>query len=92
MVMQITAASPSPDFHSGESYLKKITVYFRTICVNFRCKIERFELLKVVAMGVLETGFWYQGRICLTSKSSAHFFFMFNKFENCFTLVSNNIF
>ena len=27
MVMQIIAASPSPDFHSGESYLKKITVF-----------------------------------------------------------------
>ena len=29
MVMQTSAASPSPNFNSGKSYVKNITVYFR---------------------------------------------------------------
>ena len=77
MVMQISAApspSPSPNFHLGKSYVKKISVYFLTICTNFPCKIAKFEL-EVVGMGCRD-------RILL----------FFNKFENCFTLVNNNIY
>ena len=44
MVTKIPAASPSPNFHSGKSYVKKNNiVYFLEICVNFPCKIEKFE-------------------------------------------------
>ena len=42
MVTQISAASPSPNFHLGKSYVQKITVHFLAICVNFPCKIEKF--------------------------------------------------
>ena len=35
MVMQISAESPSPNFHSFT---------FLVICANFSCKIEKFEL------------------------------------------------
>ena len=53
MVMHIYATSPSPNFHSGKSYVKKNNnVYFLAICVNFPCKIEKFEL-EVVGMGNL---------------------------------------
>ena len=44
MVTQMSAASPSPLFHSERSYVKKISVYFLVICANFLCKIEKFEL------------------------------------------------
>ena len=44
MVMQMSAASPSPSFHLGKSYVQKITVYFLAICVNIPFKIEKFEL------------------------------------------------
>ena len=37
--MQISAASPSPNFHSGRSYIKKYSVYFLSVCVNIPCKI-----------------------------------------------------
>ena len=50
MVMQISAALSSPNFNSEKSYVKKITVYFLTICINFPCKIENFEL-EVVGVG-----------------------------------------
>ena len=60
MVMQISAASPSPNFHSGKSYVKKISVYFLAICVNFSSKIEKFEL-EVIGMGILGTGLCFQG-------------------------------
>ena len=51
----------SPHFHSGKSYVKKITVYFLPICTNFSYKIEKFEL-EVVGMGILWTGFFcFQG-------------------------------
>ena len=55
MVTQISAASPSPDFHSGKSYVKKNKkiikkiIYFLAICVNIPYKIEKFEL-EVVGM------------------------------------------
>ena len=57
MVTQISAASPSPNVHSGKSYVKKIV--FLAICANFSRKIEKFEL-EVVCMGVLGTGFCFQ--------------------------------
>ena len=44
MVMQISAGSPSPNSHSGKSYVKKMSVYVLAICTNFPCKIEKFEL------------------------------------------------
>ena len=61
MVMQIADASPSLNFHSGRSYVKKSnTVYLLAICVNFPCKIEKFEL-EVLGIGILGTGFCFQG-------------------------------
>ena len=54
--MQISAASPSPNFRSGKGYVKNISVYFLAICANFLCKIEKFEL-EVAGVGILETGF-----------------------------------
>ena len=60
MVMQISAALPSPNFHSGESSVKKIRVYFLAICTNFSCKIENVEL-EVADVGILGTGFCFQG-------------------------------
>ena len=57
MVMQISAASPSPNFHSRR---KKISVYSLAICVNFPCKIGKFEL-EFVGMGILGTVFRFQG-------------------------------
>ena len=56
MVTQISAASPSPNFHLGKSYVKKITVYFLAICANFPCKIEKFQL-EVVGVGILDFAF-----------------------------------
>ena len=45
MVTQISAASPSANFHSGKSYVKENnSAYFLAICTNFPCKIEKFEL------------------------------------------------
>ena len=45
MIIQIFAASPSPNFHSGKSYVKKIILFtFLAICANFQCKIQKFEL------------------------------------------------
>ena len=58
MVTQISAALPSASFHSGKSYVKKITM--STFCANFPCKIEKFEL-KVVGVGILGKGFCFQG-------------------------------
>ena len=34
-------------------------VYFLAICVNFPCKIEKFEL-EVRGVGILGTRFWFQ--------------------------------
>ena len=54
MVMQISAASPSPNFCSRKIYVKKNNiVYFLAICANFPCKIEKVEL-EVVSMGILD--------------------------------------
>ena len=59
MVTQISVALPSPNFHSGKSYGKKIIVYFLAICADFSCKIEKFEL-EVAVEGILGTGFCFQ--------------------------------
>ena len=49
---QISAASPSPNFHSEKSYVKKkISVYFLK---------KKFEL-EVVRVGILGTGYYFQG-------------------------------
>ena len=61
MVMQISAALPSPNFHSGNSYVKeKVSVYFLAICAKFPCQIEKSEL-EVVSVGILGAGFSFQG-------------------------------
>ena len=60
MVTRIYAALPSPNFHSGKSYIKKSSVYFLAICANFLCKVEKFEL-EVVGVGILGTGISFQG-------------------------------
>ena len=60
MVPQVSTASPSPNFHSGTNYVKKITVYFLAICVNFPCKVEKVEL-EVVDVDILGTRFCFQG-------------------------------
>ena len=60
MVTQTSAASPSPNFHSGKSYVKDITVYFLAIYANFPCEIVKFEL-EVVGVGILGTLFYFQG-------------------------------
>ena len=54
IAMQISAASPSPNFHSWKSYVKKISVYFLAICANSPCQIDKFEL-KVVGVCILGT-------------------------------------
>ena len=38
--------------------LKNNSVYFLAICVNFPCKIEKFEL-EVLSMGILGTRFYF---------------------------------
>ena len=35
MVMQISAASPSSNFNSQKSFVKKLSVYFLAMCANF---------------------------------------------------------
>ena len=60
MVTQISAASLLPNFHSGKSYVKKISVYFLAIDATSLCKIEKFEL-EVVGVGISETGYCFQG-------------------------------
>ena len=61
MVTQISAASPSPNFHSGKHYVyENNNVYFLANCVNFPRKIEKFKL-EVVDMGILGTEFCFQG-------------------------------
>ena len=46
--MQISALSPSPNFHSWKSYVKKIIVFKKNT------KIEKFEL-KLVNVAILGT-------------------------------------
>ena len=41
---------------------KNISIYFLAICVNFPCKIEKFEL-EVVGIGILATGFAFRAVI-----------------------------
>ena len=62
MVMQRSAPSPSPNFYSVKSYVKKITVLtlrFRN-CAKFPCKIEKSEL-EVVSVGILGREICFQG-------------------------------
>ena len=51
MATQISAASPSPNFHSEKSCVKKISVY---------CLKKKFGL-EVVRVGILGTGYYFQG-------------------------------
>ena len=81
----------------GRIMLKNKSIYFSAICVNFPCEIEKFES-EVVVLDILGTGFCFQGNhwhiiyAYRSWKSNICFFFMSNKFENCFTLVRNNIY
>ena len=59
MVMQFSAASPSTNFHSG-SYVKKNKCLLFSDLHQLPCKIEKFEL-EVVGVGILGTGFCFQG-------------------------------
>ena len=45
-------------FIQGRVMLKKISVWFLAICVNYSCKIEKFEV-EVVGIGVLGTRFGF---------------------------------
>ena len=67
--MKISAASPSPNFHSGKSLKKKKnnSVYFLAICVNFPFKIDKFEL-EVVAMGILVQDFASRAAINISNR------------------------
>ena len=64
--MLISDASPSQNLHSGKSYVKKIIlilvilIILLVICANVPCKIEKFEL-EFVGVGILGTGFCFQG-------------------------------
>ena len=56
--MEKSAAPPSPNFHSGKSYVKKISVYFLVIYATFPCKIKKFKL-EGVGVSILGTGFCF---------------------------------
>ena len=58
MVMLISGASSSPNFHSGNNCIKKWQFLFLVICANFPGKIEKFEL-EVVGVGILGKGFGF---------------------------------
>ena len=70
MVTQISAALPSPNFHSGKSYVKNISVYFLPICINFPCKIEKFKL-EVVHVGILGWDFAFRAAINISYREIA---------------------
>ena len=93
MVIQMSAASPSQYFHSGKTYVKKMSVYFLAICAKLLCKTDKFKL-EVVNCGyfrtILISG---QPLTYLIGKSqlSTKLLFLY-LYENCFTLVNNNIY
>ena len=72
MVMQISAAAPSPSkcsFRREElAMLKNNSVYFLAVCVNFQCEIRKFELEVVVGMGILGV----QGSLNISYMEIAH--------------------
>ena len=91
--MQIYAKLLSPNFHSGKSYVKKVSVYFVAIRANSPCKIETFEL-EVVGGGILGKGFCSQGSYYIsyrkiTARRVTAISFL--SLISCFSLVSNNI-
>ena len=73
LVTQIAASSPSPNFHTGKSCVKKITniiiisVYFLAICANFPFKIEKFEL-EVAEVSILGQDFAFRAAINISSQ------------------------
>lgn len=71
MVMQISAAAPSPSkcsFREELAMLKNNSVYFLAVCVNFQCEIGKFELEVVVGMGILGV----QGSLNISYMEIAH--------------------
>ena len=92
--MQISAASPSPNFHSRNSHVKKISAYILAICANFPCKIETFEL-EVVGV---EQDFAFCAAIKMSHRETTLkrltniSFLSLICFKIYFTFVSNNIY
>ena len=71
MVTQISTALPFPNFHSGESYVKKNnSVHYLVICANFSFKIEKFEL-KVVGVDISGTVFCFRAAIDISYREIA---------------------
>ena len=59
MIIKISPALPSLNFHSEKSYIKKNkSVYFSAICANLPCKIDNFEL-EVVGVDILGSGYCF---------------------------------
>ena len=88
MVTQISAASPSLNFHSGRVVLKKITVFtFQQFASTSHVKLRSFNY-KLQVWVILGQDFAFRAAINISYRD----IFMFNKFENCFTSVSNNIY
>ena len=72
--------------------LKNNMAYFVTICANFPCKIEKFEL-EVVGVGILGTRSCCQGshnmyyKEVTAKRVTPISFFIFNKFEHFFYFI-----
>ena len=60
MVTKIPAASPSPNFHSGKIYVKKITSFtFQKFVSTSHVKLR--SLNRILSVGILGTGICFQG-------------------------------
>ena len=98
MVTQIPAASPSPNFHSGKSYVKKITVFtFQQFVPTFHVKLK--SLYQKMQFSVFQgQDFAFRAAInmfCreITAKSVTLISFLtLISLKTCFTLVNNNIY
>ena len=98
MVMQISAASPSLNFHSGKSYVKKITVFtFQQFVPTFHVKLK--SLYQKMQFSVFQgQDFAFRAAInmfCreITVKSVTLISFLtLISLKTCFTLVNNNIY
>ena len=103
MVMQLSAASPSLNFHSGKSPVKKITVFtFKQfvptyfLCqYTFHVKLRRLSQ-KLWVRVFQGKDFAFMAAINISCREIAakkhFFFFIFNKLENCFTSLNNNVY
>ena len=96
MVTQISAASPSPNFHSGKSYFKIVFTFQQFVSTSHvKLRILNQKMQVWVFQG---QDFAFRVAINISDREMAAkrvtpiYIFMFNKFRNCFTLVSNNIY